>query len=392
MLESAMLELAKILRDIDNLGRERAELFTGIGSELETAEAVIRQINADLDAANHKIEAAKTSWLTTTFQEPPDKVYALPNLPEKHAIVAVDGSQIMPDKHEVTLCYLLNAAYIILYYGTSERPISRTVPKLCYRDEDLMVKPYGNRQVRVNDRILSIRRTLTEGAALQTAIQAAKASGIPVVALWDGSLIQWTFESEPPDYREKIVGEYLQALDMARELGIPVAGYISDPGSRDFINSMRIMLCDQEIIDCDMCPHAEAKPCDAVAHLKDSIVCKTKLNDGTRSALFTSKSSILERYREHEIKAFYMNAGREIVRIEVPEWVASDQALVDLTHAACYDQANKGRGYPIALAEAHEHAVIHGPDRKAFFEMVERSFAKHGARISLSLKRQSKGW
>jgi len=387
-----MLELAKILRDIDNLGRERAELFTGIGSELETAEAVIRQINADLDAANHKIEAAKTSWLTTTFQEPPDKVYALPNLPEKHAIVAVDGSQIMPDKHEVTLCYLLNAAYIILYYGTSERPISRTVPKLCYRDEDLMVKPYGNRQVRVNDRILSIRRTLTEGAALQTAIQAAKASGIPVVALWDGSLIQWTFESEPPDYREKIVGEYLQALDMARELGIPVAGYISDPGSRDFINSMRIMLCDQEIIDCDMCPHAEAKPCDAVAHLKDSIVCKTKLNDGTRSALFTSKSSILERYREHEIKAFYMNAGREIVRIEVPEWVASDQALVDLTHAACYDQANKGRGYPIALAEAHEHAVIHGPDRKAFFEMVERSFAKHGARISLSLKRQSKGW
>ena len=387
-----MLELAKILRDIDNLGRERAELFTGIGSEFETAEAIITQINADLDAANHKIEAAKTSWLTTTFQEPPDKVYALPNLPEKHAIVAVDGSQIMPDKHEVTLCYLLNAAYIILYYGTSERPISRTVPKLCYRDEDLMVKPYGNRQVRVNDRILSIRRTLTEGAALQTAIQAAKASGIPVVALWDGSLIQWTFESEPPDYREKIVGEYLQALDMARELGIPVAGYISDPGSRDFINSMRIMLCDQEIIDCDMCPHAEAKPCDAVAHLKDSIVCKTKLNDGTRSALFTSKSSILERYREHEIKAFYMNAGREIVRIEVPEWVASDQALVDLTHAACYDQANKGRGYPIALAEAHEHAVIHGPDRKAFFEMVERSFAKHGARISLSLKRQSKGW
>jgi len=387
-----MLELAKILRDIDNLGRERAELFTGIGSEFETAEAIITQINADLDAANHKIEAAKTSWLTTTFQEPPDKVYALPNLPEKHAIVAVDGSQIMPDKHEVTLCYLLNAAYIILYYGTSERPISRTVPKLCYRDEDLMVKPYGNRQVRVNDKILSMRRTLAECAALKTAIEAAKASGIPVVALWDGSLIQWTFESEPPDYREKILGEYLQALDMARELGIPVAGYISDPGSRDFINSMRIMLCDQEIIDCDMCPHAEAKPCDAVAHLKDSIVCKTKLNDGTRSALFTSKSSILERYREHEIKAFYMNAGREIVRIEVPEWVASDQALVDLTHAACYDQANKGRGYPIALAEAHEHAVIHGPDRKAFFEMVERSFAKHGARISLSLKRQSKGW
>jgi hypothetical protein len=387
-----MLELAKILRDIDNLGRERAELFTGLASELETADKVTAQINADLDAANNKIEAAKTSWLTTIFQEPPDTGHGLPKLPPKHAVVAVDGSQIMPDKHEVTLCYLLNAAYIILYYGTSERPISRTVPKLCYRDEDLMVKPYGNRQVRVNDKILSMRRTLAECAALKTAIEAAKASGIPVVALWDGSLIQWTFESEPPDYREKILGEYLQTLDVAKELGIPVAGYISDPGSRDYVNSMRIMLCDQEIVDCDMCPHPESKPCDAVAHLKDSIVCKTKLNDGMRSALFTSKSSILERYREHKINAFYMNAGKEIVRIEVPEWVASDHEMLNLTHAACYDQAQKGRGYPIALSEAHEHAVIHGPDRKTFFEMVERSFAKHGAKINLSLKRQSKGW
>lgn len=387
-----MLELAKILRDIDSLGRERAELFSGLSAELKTADGIISKISADLDAANQRIESAKTSWLTTTFQEPPDKVRPLPELPSQHAVVAVDGSQIMPDKHEVTFCYLLNAAYIILYYGTGERPISRTIPQLCYRDEDLTVKPYGKRQVRVNDRILSIRRTLAEAKSMQTAIEAAKASGIPVVGLWDGSLIQWTFESEPPDYREKILNEYLQALDVAKELGIPVAGYISDPGSRDFVNSMRIMLCDQETIDCDVCPHTDSKPCDAVAHLKDSIVCKARLTDGSRSAVFSSSSSILDRYREHRIRAFYMNPGREIVRIEVPEWVASDAGLLDLTHAVCYDQAQKGRGYPVALSEAHEHAVIRTPDRKAFFEMIERSFAKHGAKISLSLKRQSKGW
>ena len=387
-----MLELAKILRDIDNLGRERAELFSGLNAELATADEITAKISADLDAANHRIESAKTSWLVTTFQEPPDTVYGLPKLADEHAVVAIDGSQIMPDKHEVTFCYLLNAAYIILYYGTGERPVSGTVPELRYRDEDLMVKPYGKRQVRVNDRILSIRRTLAEGAALRTAMEAAKASGIPVVALWDGSLIQWTFESEPQDFREEILGKYLQAFDVAKELGIPVAGYISDPGSRDFVNSMRIMLCAEEAIDCDKCPHMGEKPCDAVAHLKDSIVCKGRLEDGSRSALFTSTSSILGRYREHKIRAFYMNAGREIVRIEVPEWVVSDPGLLDLTHAVCYDQARKGRGYPVALAEAHEHAVIRGPERRAFFEMVERSFAKHGARITFSLKRQSKGW
>ncbi len=390
-----MLEIAKILRDIDNLGRVRAETYSGIGDEMARADEIIALIGGDLDSAKARIAGAHTSWLVAGFDECPDKTYDLPECPTRHAVVATDGSQIMPDKHEVTLCYLLNAASIILYYGTGERPFSRTVPKLCYKDEDLVVEPYGGRSVPVNEKLVGMARTLAEAREMESAVRAAKASGIPAVALWDGSLIRWALQNEPPDYREHILTQYLHAFDVAEELGIPIAGYISDPGSRDFVNSMRVMLCDQSPIDCDMCKHKqrnETLPCDAISRLKDSTVCENRLKGGKRSVLFTSTSSILEKYGRHKVLAFYMDAGREPVRIEVPQWVADDDSLLDLVHAVCYDQAQKGRGYPIALSEAHEHAVIRGPERKAFYEMVERSFMKHGVKLNYSLKRISKGY
>ena len=389
-----MLELAKIARDIDSLGRERAESLSGLPEQLRQADAVVSEICRDLDGARKRISAARTSWLTTTFDEPPNRDYDFPNVPARHAVVAVDGSQVMPDRHEVTLCYLLNVAGVILYYGIGERPVAGTAPKLCYRDEDLFEEPYGGRRVPVNDKLLAMRRTLAESAELESAIRAAKASGIPVVALWDGSLIRWALENEPPDYKQRALDEYLRAFDVAMELGVPIAGYISDPGSKDFVNSMRIMLCHKSEVKCDNYGYAECetKECDAVARLKDSHVFSKRLAGGKRSVLFTSSSTILEKYREHRVRAFYMDAGKEIVRIEVPEWVAADRELLDLTHAVCCDQAQKGRGYPVALAEAHEHAVVRSQERNVFYEMIERSFIKHGARLSRSFKRISKGY
>lgn len=390
-----MLELAKILKDIDNLGRERAESLSGMPEQLSAAAQVISDIDAGLSEAQKRIEDARTSWLVATFDQSPKDTFDLPEPPAKHAVVAADGSQIMPDKHEVTLCYLLNASGIILYYGTGERPFAETVPKLCYQDEDLFERDYGKKRVPVNDKILAMKRTLAESTELERMILAAAESGIPAMALWDGSLIRWALENEPPDYKERVLKQYLHTFEVAKELRVPVAGYISDPGSKDFVNSMRIMLCDQPRVDCDFCSYkdgTETPPCDAVGRLKDTTVYRERLSDGKRTVLFTSSSSILEKYGDHKVYAFYMDVGSEVVRIEVPEWVAEDRELLDLTHAVCFDQATKGRGYPVALAEAHEHAVVTGSDRRAFFEMLERSFIKHGARMCRSVKRISKGY
>lgn len=387
-----MLELANILLDIDALGRMQAETQNGMACQLSAAENAISDICKDPDAARARLNAAKTSWLTADFTELPSHTESLPAVPEKFTVVASDGSQIVPDKNQVALCYLLNASSIVLPYGTGARPEARSIPRLCYKDEDLFER-YENKKVPVTDKFLAIRRTLAESEAMEYAISRAD-TGSPVVALWDGSLIHWSIENEPADYKERVLSQLFRLFDLAQERRIPIAGYISDPGSRDFTNTLKVMLCDAAHVNCDNCPHQdeETKPCNKVDRLKDSSVLKKRLLGGKRSVLFTSCSKILNNYRQHKILAFYMDIGSEIVRVEVPEWVAEDPEMLSLTHAVCYDQAQKGRGYPVALTEAHEHAVVRGPERAAFYQAIEHSCIKHGARIQRSRKRISKNY
>jgi hypothetical protein len=372
-----MLEIEKIIKDIDNLGREQAEFRNGLQDELSTADQVMRVISDDLDTARARIEGARTSWLTAGFDVSPETVYPLPDLPAAHAVVASDGSQIMPDKNEAALCFLLNTSAITIYYGIPERPIAETYPHLYYREDEIWESDYGGQKIRLTEKMISARRSVSEMNALERGIETA------------------SIQSEPDAYRDRILGEYFRAFDLARSLGIPIAGYISDPGGKDFVNSMRIMLCDQASVDCDKCLHKKDDsefPCEQVGKLKDSSVFHKRLAEGERSIMMSGTSRILQQYGDHEIRMCYLNTGKEIVRIEVPRWVAEDTQMMNLVHAVCCDQSRKGRGYPITLSEAHEQAVIRSSERAAFYEMVERAFIKYGARISRSEKRIAKNY
>jgi hypothetical protein len=47
-------------------------------------------------------------------------------------------------------------------------------------------------------------------------------------------------------------------------------------------------------------------------------------------------------------------------------------------------------GYPVALAEAHQHAVVRGTERDLFYNMVENVLRRRGVRTSLSPKQSRK--
>ena len=66
-----------------------------------------------------------------------------------------------------------------------------------------------------------------------------------------------------------------------------------------------------------------------------------------------------------------MNVGKEIVRIELPAWIAQDSDKVLQICRILYDQALKGRGYPVGLFEAHEQAVIKQQDRQIFYHALQ---------------------
>ena len=76
--------------------------------------------------------------------------------------------------------------------------------------------------------------------------------------------------------------------------------------------------------------------------------------------------------------------------MEIPQWVALDDSRLKLTHTLILDQCRRGHGYPVALAEAHEQAVITGADRLNFQHLLELSLAEEKIEVTTSAKSKSK--
>ena len=82
--------------------------------------------------------------------------------------------------------------------------------------------------------------------------------------------------------------------------------------------------------------------------------------------------------------------GEEIARLEVPEWVARDPQSLALTHTLVLDQCRRGGGYPAAVIESHEQAVITGADRESFKVLMADALGRRRLPVYTSEKDRSK--
>lgn len=333
---------------------------------------------------------ARHSWLPALPDLSLNGRYPAPAPPTDFSVLATDGSFMLPDRHSPARFYLINVGRVHLHYGVRPDAELSTRAELRYREEELRV----NDRIPVNPAILGMRRAVDELAALaELALEVER----PAVALQDGSLILWGLSSQDAAVRDWVLTDYLTAFDDLRERGIPVASYISYPGGDEVSDALRIASCDYPArglrINCDAC-HAEREhpacaiiPAITDRHLFEHIAA---LQPGERSDVFWSMSKILQHYRDHTIAFFYLHAGTEIARVEIPAWVADDPAQLDLVHAIIYDQCQRGRGYPSVLQEAHEQAVIGADERRVVEQLVEEALARLGIVMLRSAKDASK--
>jgi hypothetical protein len=98
----------------------------------------------------------------------------------------------------------------------------------------------------------------------------------------------------------------------------------------------------------------------------------------------------IKTYGEHLIHFFYLRVGRELARVEVPRWVAEEPDLLNRVHSLVYDQCVRGQGYPVALARAHEQAVVRTADRRTFQRVVAGSLMRAELPATSSRKSESK--
>lgn len=310
--------------------------------------------------------------------EPLDTCIDISIPPLVHTVIATDGSQIAPNHHEIAYCYLLNIGRVVLHYGQNKHPLMDSLPEVFYRPEDLYVsRQWGIR----TEEWMGYRRTASEAVALAE-IAGATPMSVPTLALADGSLIHWFLEQLPTEARDRILPPILDAWNQMYDYGIPLMGYLSASRSGEALNFLRLQACPHDVPDCvTYCPNQlEKTPCHVFEPLRDTALWTIQLKPGQRSALWRSSARILDLYDSHTVYFCYVHVGTEIARIEIPAWVAEDAALLDQSLSLMLAQVQKGFGYPVALAEAHNQAVVRGGDRARFFALLEQQMIKAGLR------------
>ena len=248
--------------------------------------------------------------------------------------------------------------------------------------------------------LLGLKRGLAEWGGLLTMARDLPPGG-DALALVDGTLVLWGLEAYPEFVSDVMLKSgYLVYLDEMRALNagarLAVASYISLPRATEVVAALRVAFCPFNPPDCDRhCPNSGDLKCDGVAGVIDREIFDELLGDGERSDVFASRSRVvLKHYGEQRIYFYYVNVGNEIGRVEVPRWVAEDESLLALSHALLLDQCRRGHGYPVALAEAHEQAVVSGGDRENFWRLVEITLARARVpgRTSAKAQRKQSRW
>ncbi|XGV95445.1 MAG: DNA double-strand break repair nuclease NurA [Leptolyngbya sp. BL-A-14] len=426
-----MLDLTKLAQQMQGISQQLTIEANATRQRLERAQTLL----AKAYQQQQTLVEQQQTWrdrLSFTAAEPVEPLnlrISIPAAPAAHTVLATDGSQIAPSHHEIAYCYLINVGRIVLHYGQNRLPLLDSLPEVFYRPEDLYVsRQWGIR----TEEWMGYRRTVSEAIVLAELGEAVKAEGRgqkaeevgkaggaeevweageavqssklktqnsklsdpllptpPSLAMVDGSLIYWFLDSLLGEARDRILPPILEAWEKLRAAGIPLVGYISASRSGEALNFLRLQACPYDTPDCpthcsglgdrEGFPLAHA-PCQVLEPLKDAAIWAIELQPGQRSPLWRSSARILDLYGDHHIYFCYVHVGTEIARVEFPAWVAEDLNLLDTALSLTLAQVQKGYGYPVALAEAHNQAVVRGGDRTRFFALLEQQMIRAGLR------------
>lgn len=373
---------------------------------VEAARQVFEQWKSRPEMLRERVEEAVRKDPNLRSGAPLDDVPALdavvppPPLPapESLALLASDGSHVMPDRHRSLFYGVVNVAVFLLTYRDSWKVVETRV----FLEDDF--PPYL-----APESYVRMERTVREHALLaQVAVQVlggqrSAVSGQPsavgnrltadhrrlttdrrplplldesceMVALVDGPLEIWGVAEQ--EYR-LLVRRLSAHWDALRQGRLPLAGYVDRPRADLVVQMLAIAQ-----------GHTDARrplwPGVLDAHLYLPL-----LQPGWRSPLFRIYSAGMQGFpQDHKVCFFYMHVGTEsrplLARVEIPAWVAREPRLVQNVHRALWVSLNWSGSarYPYPLHRAHQEAVVTYKDREEFEGLLQRFWMEQGLALS----------
>ena len=373
---------------------------TKLHQKMNTSDAVVKQqefcydtvlrdtwkkIAKDTDFYLHTQEA-EALFSVPSWQGDLSNYSLVKKYKDQYSVLGIDGSQVYPDRHQLYVQQaLINIGGISIEYG-SEDPVSVfSEPELfsLYRLNEY------KEQVVVTTEWINLEREAREfEVAVEKALAMKKKGCKQLVVLFDGTLLFYHLISVNEKDRQHFFDRYCKSLQILTDHAIPFASYLSAPQSKDLINLVKLGLCQFKRANCRPCREAyDTVPCEIVDNLSDRQLMSAVLPCLHRSIFFKPASLHSLQYPESLQPYFsYYHGAHEVGRIEMPAWVIQDQIKSDLVYQVVVDQIEKGYGYPVVLAEAHEQAVVKQADKEYFYQVCARQASDQNLAIQYSEK------
>lgn len=297
----------------DQIHRFVVEAGDGVCSDyyhlLEHLDCLVVDQDAQRVAYNALVHAALPVWVGDIAVATP-----LEKSLHAYAVAGIDGSQVDADHHAGFDCRMTHIGAAIVRYGEVKSSLTyRSITALHAVTADT----------------IDIVRTADECAAVGTVWRSDR----PTLIMLDGPLCGDAMQ------------QWSHYYDYWSQEHIPLVGYVSAPRTTFLEDAVRV-LCDRTCV-------REAKH----GAMRDDCGMSYIVPAQHRGALWHAPHAI-------PVSSVYINTGFEIVRVDMPRYLLESDEQYACVVAIIADQIEKGRGYPLCLAEAHLQSVIKESDRQ----------------------------
>ena len=303
-----------------------------------------------------------------------------PALPDGITLLAADGSQILPDRHNALQYSLVNVGAIVMQPGSGQAPEIFTDSSLLFANE--LYTETGM----VTEDAIEQRRDIAERKKL---LELAPDYPSPLLGLTDGPVELWGAKNGGEDDYRKNLEIHKSVLSQLQAKNVTVAGYVDKPGADLVIRTLEVA---------QLSSNEEYKNIRRI-HTLRGVTDRwlySFLPVGSRSAVFGMQSSSRIHYTgDLALHFFYLNVGDAkhpwLVRVEFPKWVADDLGKLNLLHAALLQQCRVMgvRPYPYILHRAHEVAVVKFEEKKQVEAMLDMEIRQRGGEVEEGSAKQS---
>lgn len=358
------IDFQQIALSIQEIGRGARERKKTVEAAREKARAFLKQFANELDSLKSKVDSAKAVdpnlRCARPLVEPLDSHYPPPAGAVKATVIAADGSQIFPDRHEQVQYYVINVGAIAMQVGSGKSPVLFTDSQIRFLDE-LDDTFFSESQV-------ALQRDIAERKKL---LEVAKRYSGVIIALTEGQLELWgAVEREIGGDFEKSLQDYLDVLTELEKQGIITSGYVDKPGANWVTRLLEIAASPEK----ELMNLRKQHP---LLGVTDQWLFGQILDRHERSAVFSLQAKSAEKYAGSlSLHFFYMNVGDRkkpaIIRVDVPLWVVDHRKALDELHAALVEQTEimGNKPFPYLLHRAHEIAVVTHQEKEQVDQML----------------------